>query len=69
MEEVQQLFFIAGEFRNISTNTTYNGVCHLTNFNLQDNIISGTFEFEIFDEVTQTLYTVTDGRFDSQFTQ
>ena len=62
-------FFISGEGRNILTNATYNGVCHLTNFNLQNNIISGTFEFEIFDEVTQTLYIVTDGRFDSQFTQ
>lgn len=62
-------FFISGEGRNISTNLMYDGICTITNFNHQDNIISGTFEFEIFDEVTQTLYTVTDGRFDAQFTQ
>lgn len=62
-------FFISGEGRNISTNLVYNGVCNITNFDLQDNIISGIFEFEVFDEVTQTLYIITDGRFDSQFTQ
>jgi len=62
-------FFIGQELRNISTNTEYNGLCQITTFDLQNNIISGTFEFEVFDEATQTLYIVTDGRFDAQFTQ
>lgn len=62
-------FSISQEFRDISTNTAYNGLCQITNFDLQNNIISGTFEFEVFDEVTQVLYIVTDGRFDAQFTQ
>ena len=63
------IFSISQEFRDISTNTAYNGLCQITNFDLQNNVISGTFEFEVFDEVTQTLYKITEGRFDSQFTQ
>lgn len=62
-------FSVSDELRDISTNDTYGGYCQIINFDLQNNIISGTFEFEIFDEVTQTLYLVTEGRFDAQFTQ
>ena len=62
-------FFISGESRNIQTNINRTGICDINYFNNENNIISGTFEFEIYDEVTQTLYIITDGRFDSQFTQ
>ena len=62
-------FLTANDLRNVSTNSTNNGICILTNFDLQNKVISGTFEFEVFDEVTQTLYVVTEGRFDSTFTQ
>jgi hypothetical protein len=62
-------FSVANELRDISTNLSYNGICQITYFNNTANIISGTFEFEIFDEVTQTLYVITEGRFDAQFTQ
>ena len=62
-------FSVANELRDISTNLNYGGICQITNFNLTANIISGTFEFEIFDEVTQTLYVVTEGRFDAMFTE
>ncbi|MBZ9650881.1 hypothetical protein [Psychroflexus montanilacus] len=62
-------FFISGEGRNIQTNMERTGICDINYFNNENNIISGTFEFEIFDEVTQTLYIVTEGRFDAIFTQ
>ncbi len=62
-------FSVANELRDISTNLSYNGICQVTYFNDTTNIISGTFEFEVFDEITQTLYIVTNGRFDAQFSQ
>jgi len=62
-------FSVSGELRDISTDASFNGLCQITTFDLQNNIISGTFEFEIFDDITQTLYVVTEGRFDSFFTQ
>jgi hypothetical protein len=63
------IFSVANELRDISTNLDYNGICVVTYFNNTVNIISGTFEFEIYDEITQTLYVVTNGRFDAKFTQ
>ena len=62
-------WFIGNELRDISTNLNYNGMCQITNFSSTTKTISGTFEFKIFDEVTQTLYVITEGRFDSKFTQ
>ena len=62
-------FSVTNELRDISTNLNYNGICQITYFNDATNVISGTFEFEVFDEVTQTLYVITEGRFDTFFTQ
>ncbi len=62
-------FFIGDSDRNIKTNTNNTGICMISLFDTQNNIISGTFEFQIFDEVTQTLYVITEGRFDAKFTQ
>ena len=62
-------WFIGNELRNISTNLNYNGMCQITYFNKTINIVAGTFAFKIFDEVTQTVYTITEGRFDAKFTQ
>ncbi|MAW93718.1 MULTISPECIES: hypothetical protein [unclassified Leeuwenhoekiella] len=62
-------FFISGEGRNISTNSNYTGNCIINKFDNENNIVSGTFEFQVFDEITQTLYTITEGRFDAKFTE
>ncbi|WP_405370033.1 hypothetical protein [Nonlabens sp. Asnod2-A12] len=63
------IFFISDGNRNIQTTTLNSGICNIEYIDTQNNIISGTFEFQIFDEQTQTLYQVTDGRFDSTFTR
>ena len=62
-------FFVADGNRNIQTSVNNSNICRITLFDTQKYIISGTFEFKIFDEVTQTLYVITEGRFDAKFTQ
>ena len=36
---------------------------------LNSNVVSATFEFTVTDPNTGTIYEITDGRFDSFFTQ
>lgn len=62
-------FFISGEGRNVTTNSNYTGKCFINKFDNQNNIVSGTFEFQVYDEITKTLYVVTEGRFDAKFTE
>ena len=62
-------FSVANEMRDITTNLNYNGICQITYFSSTTKIISGTFEFKIYDNVKQILYVITNGRFDSKFTQ
>ena len=63
------IFFIAIGNRNIETSTTNPGICNIEFFDLQNNIISGVFEFTILDASTGITYEVTEGRFDAIFTQ
>ena len=56
----------------INSNSTDNintGTLHITRMDLDYNIVSGTFSFSIRDEVNDQLYIITEGRFDSTFTQ
>ena len=45
------------------------GVITFTKLDLQNNIVSATFEFTVTDPTTGTVYEITEGRFDALFTQ
>lgn len=45
------------------------GILEITKFDQVNNIVSATFEFTVVDPNTGTLYEITEGRFDAQFTQ
>lgn len=51
------------------TSTSQPGLLQVTNFDLQNNIISATFEFTVTDPSTGIVYEITQGRFDAKFTQ
>lgn len=52
-----------------TTNQEYSGSLSVTKLDLDNNIISGTFNFNIRDTITGKVYNLTNGRFDSFFTQ
>ena len=45
------------------------GVITFTKLDMQNNIVSATFEFTVIDPSTGTVYEITEGRFDALFTQ
>jgi hypothetical protein len=45
------------------------GMITFTKLDFENNIISATFEFTVIDPNTGTIYEITEGRFDSFFTQ
>ena len=45
------------------------GIVSFTKLDFQDKIVSGTFEFTVTDSSTGAIYKITEGRFDSKFTQ
>jgi hypothetical protein len=56
--------------QNIGAFTTLesDGFINFNKFNITENIVSATFNFTIIDEFGN-IYTITEGRFDAQFTQ
>ena len=64
------IFSFNGTQPNInSTNQQFTGTMSITKLDFTNNIVSGTFEFQIEDTLTGEIYSITDGRFDSFFTQ
>lgn len=55
-------------FGQYETNTNYTGQIHFTRFDTQNFIMSGTFEFEAKDILTEETISITNGRFDLNFT-
>ena len=51
------------------TSTTQPGLLQVTKLDFQNNIISANFEFTVIDPSTGIIYEITEGRFDSLFTQ
>ncbi len=51
------------------TNSIKPGILNVTKFDNQNNIISGTFEFVVVNPSTGKTYNITNGRFDSLFTE
>jgi len=56
------------EFLN-RTDEQNNGFLEITNFDTNNNIISGVFEFSIVNQENGIIYNITDGRFDSFYAQ
>ncbi|MBZ9650879.1 hypothetical protein [Psychroflexus montanilacus] len=56
------------EFLN-RTDEQNNGFLEITNFDINNNIISGVFEFSILNQENGVIYNITDGRFDSFYAQ
>lgn len=51
------------------TNSEYTGELTITKFDFQNNVVSGTFWFDLEHPVTGERVEVRDGRFDTLFTQ
>jgi hypothetical protein len=54
---------------NAVTTSEIDGFVNFSKFTTTPNIVSGTFEFNVTDPNTGIVYNITNGRFDSQFTQ
>jgi hypothetical protein len=54
---------------NANTTDQNPGIITFTKLDFQNNIVSATFEFTVIDPNTGTIYEITEGRFDSFFTQ
>jgi hypothetical protein len=52
-----------------NTNDIFTGNLTIKKLDFNNNIISGTFKFQIEDMLSGEIYNITDGRFDAQFTQ
>lgn len=65
---VATLFF-CNELQDYETNSNYTGNLTITKLDFVNNIVSGTFNFTVFNSQTNTEYIITDGRFDTLFTQ
>lgn len=55
--------------RFFDSTSSSSGTVILTEFNTNSNIVSATFEFTVVDPTTGTIYEITEGRFDTVFTQ
>ena len=53
----------------IKTSDFADGNIKFTKLDLQNNIVSATFEFTVANPNTGVVYEITQGRFDAQFTQ
>ncbi|MFY0484112.1 hypothetical protein ACI6PS_16055 [Flavobacterium sp. PLA-1-15] len=54
---------------SIRTTNAEDGSIIFTKFDLNQNIVSATFEFTVVDPNTGSIYEITEGRFDAKFTQ
>ncbi|RYE58267.1 MAG: hypothetical protein EOP48_03880 [Sphingobacteriales bacterium] len=52
-----------------TTNSVNPGNIIINKLNFENNIISGTFNFQIKDTINDRIYKITEGRFDAKFTQ
>ena len=57
-----------GAITQYETNSNYTGQIHFTRFDTENFIMSGTFEFEAQDIFSEETISITNGRFDLNFT-
>ena len=58
-----------GQFVRNNTDTNNTGILNITKLDQQNQIVSGTFEFEILNPDDGEVYQITEGRFDSFYAQ
>ena len=64
------IFNFNGTQPNInSTSQQFSGTLGIAKLNFDNNIVSGTFNFQVRDTINNITYIITKGRFDAQFTQ
>lgn len=65
------LFYVYSptEYYNALTSNINTGILQVTKFDLQNQIISGTFSFNITHPMTNQTVKITEGRFDTHFGQ
>ena len=64
------IFYFEGFQANENTTDESNrGLLHLTKLDFQNNIISGSFHFQVKDTLNNKIYEFTEGHFDAQFNQ
>ena len=61
--------FFCNELQGYETNNNYSGNLKITKLDFVNNIVSGIFNFTILNSQTNTEYIITEGRFDTLFTQ
>ena len=53
----------------VTTSTMHSGTLTITKLDFENNIVSGTFEMSVINPFTNEIVQITDGRFDTLFTQ
>lgn len=66
---ISGITFFSDAIQNVSTKNSIPGTLQITKLDIQNNIISGTFNFKVNHPITNEEINVTDGRFDTKFTQ
>ncbi|HLS30808.1 MAG TPA: hypothetical protein VK021_08130 [Flavobacteriaceae bacterium] len=56
-------------YQFVETNSEYTGELTITKFDLEENIVSGTFWFDLEHPITGEKIEIREGRFDTYFTQ
>jgi hypothetical protein len=63
------LFSNNSNFGEFHTNPNHSGIITFTRFDTQSGIMSGTFEYQAQELVTEEIINITEGRFDLTFIQ
>ncbi|MDR6968238.1 hypothetical protein J2X31_002255 [Flavobacterium arsenatis] len=66
---ISGLVFMKNSFLNVSTTALLPGTLNITKLDLDNFIVSGTFNFQVINPITNQTIHITEGRFDSLFTQ
>jgi hypothetical protein len=53
----------------VKTNSSNSGILTITKLDFENNIVSGTFEMTVVNPYTNQIVEITEGRFDTLFTQ
>ena len=57
------------DFEWVLTNSTYSGEMTITRFDIDEEIVSGTFWFDLKNPWTGEIIEIREGRFDTHFSQ
>lgn len=61
--------FLGSNLETLHTGKEFSGELHVTSFDLDSRIVSGTFWFDVYNPETGKTIRIREGRFDSLFTR